>query len=61
MSNPSKADLAHALRNSACAFAAEGASLLAVDAILDASDVLTDGLDDVLFPEFALHGELQEA
>ncbi|MCB9913275.1 MAG: hypothetical protein H6827_09785 [Planctomycetes bacterium] len=59
MPDMTKADLAHALRNSACAYAAEGASLLAVDAILDASDILTEGLDEILFPE--REGVLQEA
>ena len=44
MSNLSRASHAHALRNSACALAAEGASLLVVDAILDAADVLGEKL-----------------
>lgn len=49
MTSHAKADFAHDLRNTACALAAEGASLLAVDAILDASEILTDGLEEALF------------
>ena len=56
-----RAAFAHALRNTACALAAEGASLLAVDAILDASEVLTDGIEEALFPTAAAGGVFQEA